>query len=428
MTVKKMRGEIRKGAKVTPDETWVVKHGHKTISQMVGNEASRFGFVRWLEMWKRGGKPAILLGPPGVGKTSLVYALANEMGYTILELNASDARTKARIDAKVGPTRENKSLFDERLLILMDEVDGLYGRQDQGGIEAVKDLIMSAEVPIIMTANSERDDRIKRLSSKAEVFLFRRVPPRLVEMYLKQILGKEGIEIDSSILKEVVGSSNGDMRAAINDLMSVSLSKLIDLSWSGRDRSFDLEDGIGGLLESDDLEEALKYSKSTRASPQEKLQGVFTSLIAADLDVEELARALSAVSKADLILGRIRRYQDWRLLRYFDTILTSGVLKALQGKRRNIGFRKGTLPWDLRLRIWNEGRSFRILNAKLGNIFSVSSKDFGTLYLPYMAAVANKDKAILESLSRVGIDDAVGRVFQKEMARMDTHFKKNNGR
>lgn len=421
----RMRGEIRKRAKITAEETWVVKHGPKTVSQMVGNEASRFGFVRWLEMWKRGGKPAILVGPSGVGKTSLVYALASEMGYTILELNASDARTKARIEAKVGPTRENRSLFNERLLILMDEIDGLYGRQDQGGIEAVKDLIMSAEVPVVMTANAERDDRIKRLGSKAEIFLFRRVPPRLVEMFLKQILGKEGIEIDSSILREVVESSNGDMRGAITDLMGVSLSKLIDLSSSGRDRSFDLEEGIGAILESDNLEEALKYSRSTRASPQEKLQGVFTSLIAADLGVEELAGALSAVSKADLILGRIRKNQDWRLLRYFDTILTSGVLKALQGKRRNVEFKKGTLPWDLRLRIWNEGRSFRILNAKLGNIFSVSSKDFGILYLPYMAAIANNDKAILESLSRIGIDDAAGRVFQKEMARIDTNLKRN---
>ncbi len=421
----RMRGEIRKRAKITAEETWVVKHGPQTVSQMVGNEASRFGFVRWLEMWKRGGKPAILVGPSGVGKTSLVYALASEMGYTILELNASDARTKARIEAKVGPTRENRSLFNERLLILMDEIDGLYGRQDQGGIEAVKDLIMSAEVPVVMTANAERDDRIKRLGSKAEIFLFRRVPPRLVEMYLKQILGKEGIEIDSSILREVVESSNGDMRGAITDLMGVSLSKLIDLSSSGRDRSFDLEEGIGAILESDNLEEALKYSRSTRASPQEKLQGVFTSLIAADLGVEELAGALSAVSKADLILGRIRKNQDWRLLRYFDTILTSGVLKALQGKRRHVEFKKGALPWDLRLRIWNEGRSFRILNAKLGNIFSVSSKDFGILYLPYMAAIANNDKAILESLSRIGIDDAAGRVFQKEMARIDTNLKKN---
>ena len=129
--MKRMRGEIRKRAKTTSEETWVVKHGPKTVSQMVGNEASRFGFVRWLEMWKRGGKPAILVGPSGVGKTSLVYALASEMGYTILELNASDARTKARIEAKVGPTRENRSLFNERLLILMDEIDGLYGRQDR---------------------------------------------------------------------------------------------------------------------------------------------------------------------------------------------------------------------------------------------------------------------------------------------------------
>jgi len=58
----RMRGEIRKRAKITAEETWVVKHGPKTVSQMVGNEASRFGFVRWLEMWKRGGETSYFGG------------------------------------------------------------------------------------------------------------------------------------------------------------------------------------------------------------------------------------------------------------------------------------------------------------------------------------------------------------------------------
>lgn len=419
----KKRREETKSAKMTDDTMWVEKHSPKTLSQMVGNEESRSGFVKWLETWKRGGKPAILLGPPGVGKTSTVYSSAEEIGYTILELNASDARTKTRIDATLGPTRENKSLLDEKLLILMDEIDGLYGRQDQGGIEAVNSLIATAEVPLVMTANSESDDRVKKLSSKAKVFLFRRVPPRLVEMYLNHILGKEGIEMDPSILREVVERSDGDMRGAINDLMSASLSKSPDLSRSVRDRSFDLEEGIAGVLGTKNFEESLKYSRLTRGSPQEKLQGVFTSLVAANLNTEDLAHALSAVSEADLILGRIRRNQNWRLLRYFDVILTAGVHKALKENRTNVEFRKGALPWDLRLRIWNEGRSFRTLNAKLGKTFSVSSKDFGIFYLPYLAAVATTNRKVIESLVRAGIDEVVGRVFLKETARIDKKLK-----
>ncbi|UCD02569.1 MAG: AAA family ATPase, partial [Promethearchaeota archaeon] len=38
-------------------------------------------------------KSAVLLeGPPGIGKTSIVYALANDLNMEVVETNASDTR------------------------------------------------------------------------------------------------------------------------------------------------------------------------------------------------------------------------------------------------------------------------------------------------------------------------------------------------
>jgi len=57
-------------------------------------------------------KRAVALhGPPGVGKTSLAYAIASEMDAEVLELNASDFRNKAKIAEIVGPASRQKSLF-----------------------------------------------------------------------------------------------------------------------------------------------------------------------------------------------------------------------------------------------------------------------------------------------------------------------------
>ena len=39
-------------------------------------------------------KPLLLAGPPGVGKTSTVYAVARELDYDVVDINSSDSRNK----------------------------------------------------------------------------------------------------------------------------------------------------------------------------------------------------------------------------------------------------------------------------------------------------------------------------------------------
>ena len=48
---------------------------HPKISEFVGNENSRKKVVEWLVRWSDGSKPLLLVGQPGVGKTSFVHAL-----------------------------------------------------------------------------------------------------------------------------------------------------------------------------------------------------------------------------------------------------------------------------------------------------------------------------------------------------------------
>src|SRR5487761_1555246 len=102
----------------------------QNISELVGNEHARLQLVKWLKNWKVSSKPILLMGPPGVGKSTSIHAVAKEFGYTVIEYNASDVRTREGLRAALGPVLENTSLFGERekLLIFLDEVDGLSGR------------------------------------------------------------------------------------------------------------------------------------------------------------------------------------------------------------------------------------------------------------------------------------------------------------
>ena len=74
---------------------WTEKYRPATLDEVVGNPAAVAELRKWANGWMRGRpdrKAVILQGDPGSGKTSAALALANEMGWTLIEMNASDCR------------------------------------------------------------------------------------------------------------------------------------------------------------------------------------------------------------------------------------------------------------------------------------------------------------------------------------------------
>ena len=46
---------------------WSEKYRPQNFMDLIGNEDARKFFAEWFEKWKKGVKPLLLIGPPGIG-------------------------------------------------------------------------------------------------------------------------------------------------------------------------------------------------------------------------------------------------------------------------------------------------------------------------------------------------------------------------
>ncbi len=109
------------------------------LDDLLGNSGARAQLRAWAQRWQGAHPPAqraaLLSGPAGVGKTSAALALAADLGWSVVEMNASDARNERAIEQVAGRASITHTLMEvprrtgpARSLILLDEADSLSGR------------------------------------------------------------------------------------------------------------------------------------------------------------------------------------------------------------------------------------------------------------------------------------------------------------
>ena len=119
-------------------QLWVEKYKPTGTKNIIGQQGDRSNLKKlqnWLKGWDKHhgiaatGKPlarpppwgaskddgawakaALLSGPPGVGKTTTSYLVAKEMGYEMMETNASDTRSKKALDNEISDAMSSKSV------------------------------------------------------------------------------------------------------------------------------------------------------------------------------------------------------------------------------------------------------------------------------------------------------------------------------
>ena len=331
-------------------ESWAEKYRPGNLSEIIGNTKVINDLKNWASSWgdKMVKKGVILSGPPGCGKTSAAIALANDMGWEVIELNASDARSGAVIEgtalrAGLFQTFGNKGLAD-RNLILLDEADNLYERaqqsknkiknySDRGGKKAISKTLEQTKQPVVITVNDLYNltkgtgSKIKKLCLNLK---FQRPSVVSIATALQNISESESLEIDNETIRTMAENVKGDLRGAINDLQALSEgNKKInqkDLKKVGaRDRETEMFETLNTIFHGNTFDKPRTAIFDLNEQPRDVATWVSDNIPIVYKNPGDIERAYSKIAYADLLLARVIRNQNYGLWGYASELISSGV-------------------------------------------------------------------------------------------------------
>jgi chromosome transmission fidelity protein 18 len=278
---------------------WTEKYRARKFTDLVGDDRTHRQVLRWLKAWdpivfpnsektgafkkwqqKKDGeekphrKILLLTGPPGLGKTTLAHVCARQAGYDVMEINASDERSKDVVKGRirdsvgtesvknVGSTTKNGDVQNAArpVCVVVDEVDGVVGGSGGSGeggfVKALIDLVLLDQKntaalsngngaspanrkkkgdnfrllrPLILICNDVYHPSLRQLrqSNHAEIIHIRKPPLDAVIARMKSVFEKEGVTADidgvrrlceatwgvsRDIATETSGAGEGDLR------------------------------------------------------------------------------------------------------------------------------------------------------------------------------------------------------------------------
>ncbi|WP_247728599.1 replication factor C large subunit [Halovivax limisalsi] len=309
---------------------WTETYRPDTLSAVRGNDKARDQLREWAETWDEHREAVIVHGSPGVGKTSAAHALANDMGWPVMELNASDHRGKEVIERVAGEASKTGTLTagtSGRRLLILDEADNFHGNADYGGSRAVTNVVKSADQPMVLVAN-EFYDMSNSLRNACRSIEFRDVSARSIVPVLRDICRKEDVEFEPEALEAIAESTSGDLRSAVNDLQAVAedAERLTreDVVTGERDRTEGIFDFLDALIKEEDAEGALQAAYDVDETPDDLINWIEDN-VPKDYHGAELADAYGYLANGDRWLGRVRSTQEYSYWRYVTDNITAGV-------------------------------------------------------------------------------------------------------
>lgn len=339
---------------------WTVKHKPQSLKEIIGNADAIKQFIDWLASWSKGApkkRCVFIYGPPGIGKTATVEAVANDCKMEYVEKNASDYRTEEAINRFAGLASQYGSLFGGKRIILLDELDGLTGTADRGGVKAITDIAKTAQCPLVLIANSAYDPRFTNLRNYCLLIEFKKPATGDVAKLLMHICDKEEILADEDAIKFIAQRSGGDVRSAVNDLQALGQGKrkltYEDVSWLGyRDRQDTIFNVLRMIFYGKTSSSAKRAMDMSDVDADMLFEWIYENAPAHFTDPHDLVNVMEALATADVYRGRIRATQNWSLMRYVVDFMTAGVAMARQNTKVS-----GWIPFRFPTRIQMLSRS-----------------------------------------------------------------------
>ncbi|KFP18033.1 Replication factor C subunit 1, partial [Egretta garzetta] len=346
---------------------WVDKYKPVSLKAIIGQQGEQScanKLLRWLRNWhkntsedgqakanKTGGKDdgsgfkaALLSGPPGVGKTTTASLVCKELGYSYVELNASDTRSKTSLKEVVAESLNNTSIKDfcagtsssvsGKHVLIMDEVDGMAGNEDRGGIQELIGLIRHTKIPIICMCNDRNHPKMRSLVHYCFDLRFQRPRLEQIKGAMMSIAFKEGLKIPPPAMQEIILAANQDIRQVLHNLNM----------WCAKDKSLTYDEAkMDGSRAKKDIKlgpfDVVRKvfatgEEASRMSLIDKSDLFFHDYSLAPLFVQEnyvhvkpaaaggnlkkhlvlLSRAADSICDGDIVDRQIRSKQNWNLL------------------------------------------------------------------------------------------------------------------
>ncbi len=330
---------------------WTEKYRPTLLTQLRRDKAVE-AMISWAKRWENGApskKGLIIYGAPGTGKTSSAIALAKEMDWEYVEFNASDIRSRDLIEQNAIKGSFYSSISDvknRKKLIVMDEVDSLYERNiegsDAGGKAAISSLLERTLNPVILIANDlyalKSSSTGKAIADKCEVVEFRRYMKSQIATVLKEILQKEGVYASPERINEIAENSNGDMRAAINDIQGIGEF----YGTEERDLTLSAYTVINDILHGhkEDVRTIKSEMMNIGMDPNDFILYLIENVYPLQYRVDDFVLALRNIGRADLFLGMVGKKMNYSLWSYANDMMSYVSRLQLKSER----FEKFSFP------------------------------------------------------------------------------------
>ena len=345
---------------------WTTKYAPKSTNDIIGNSSTITSIATWLQNWNRihleggeapamkmgrggfgnasnpGAKACLVTGPPGIGKTTTIRLLTEELGFSLVEKNSSEQRNKACMNATLLNLKDNQVLTLEnksqtlhnRVCILMDEVDGMSSG-DRGGIQALIEHIKSTKVPIICVANDRSSPKLKSLANHCYDIRFSRPSKQMIAKRIIQICFNEGMSTDQNTLELICENLGNDLRQILGYLEMKSRMKggqslqYKETKERIKDNKKDEAVMINNFEAATKLlnrNEFSKLSVKDRTSlffiDYDLIPLIFQENYLSSLsrqgsnanDLENLAEAAGSIAESDIVSNTMRRSGEWSLI------------------------------------------------------------------------------------------------------------------
>ena len=377
------------------------KYAPENLEDVLGNLTAKKQLKRWMLTWMRGTRqrPLLITGPPGIGKTAMIYALKDELDLDLLEMSASDFRDKARIERILGGTMSANSLTGKTKLIFIDDVDAM-GREDRGGVSAITKLLKDSPFPVVLTAEDSWNRKIISLRSYCTVVPLKRPIAPSIAKLLTHISDTEKMQVSEEIIHSIAENAHGDIRAAINDLQCNAVGE--------RDREKDIFTLLKNLFRAETYKDAREVSFGSVDHGMLKLW--INENIPIVFPPRDVPLAYERISRADIFDGRIMRRQAWGFLRYSNDLMTAGVSLSRSDMRPK--FVRFQFPSYLKqMKATSSSRAtMKSLLTKIGRKMHTSPRRAES-YLPVFAGLYAENPEYFES--NYGIDEKEADLLKK---------------